>query len=244
MIRFFRTIRQNLIAKGRVPRYITYAIGEIVLVVIGILIALQINTWNQDNQRAKLEKRILIEIDNNLNEDLIDVQDETGSFETILRVDSVLIGHFRARRPFNDSIAAYLHIVAISPHFSPGQNGYKLLESKGIDLVSNDSLRMLISNLYERNYPYYLTYAAERFDMLQFQIHPFWADHFYIEKYEKWPYSKRVAMDYDRLLNDPRLIAAIQTSSFHAAIMLGRSHNLRAQIETVRESIRNFLENT
>jgi hypothetical protein len=47
MIRFFRTIRQNLLAQGRVTRYLTYAIGEIVLVVIGILIAVQINDWNE-----------------------------------------------------------------------------------------------------------------------------------------------------------------------------------------------------
>ncbi|MCZ4410058.1 DUF6090 family protein [Cryomorphaceae bacterium 1068] len=242
MIKFFRTIRQNLLTQGRVTRYATYAIGEIVLVVIGILIALQINTWNQDNQRAKLEKGILIEIDNNLKGDLIDVQDEIASFKTILRVDSVLIEHFRAKRPFNDSIAAYLHIVAISPHLSPGQNGYKLLESKGIDIISNDSLRMMISNLYERNYSYYMTYAAERFDMLRFQIHPYWTDQFFIEKYEKWPYSKRVAINYDELLDDPQLIARLQNSSYQASIMLSKSLHLNRQIETVREGIRDFLE--
>jgi len=47
MIRFFRTIRQSLLAQGRITRYLTYAIGEIVLVVIGILIAVQINDWNE-----------------------------------------------------------------------------------------------------------------------------------------------------------------------------------------------------
>jgi hypothetical protein len=47
MIRFFRTIRQSLLAQGRITRYLSYAIGEITLVMIGILLALQVNTWNE-----------------------------------------------------------------------------------------------------------------------------------------------------------------------------------------------------
>lgn len=48
MIKFFRTIRQNLIMENKTGKYLKYAIGEIVLVVIGILIALSINTWNEN----------------------------------------------------------------------------------------------------------------------------------------------------------------------------------------------------
>ena len=47
MIKFFRTIRKNLISEGKTVNYLKYAIGEIVLVIIGILIALQINNWNE-----------------------------------------------------------------------------------------------------------------------------------------------------------------------------------------------------
>ena len=49
MIKFFRKIRQNLLSEGKTGKYLKYAIGEIILVVIGILIALSINNWN-DNQ--------------------------------------------------------------------------------------------------------------------------------------------------------------------------------------------------
>lgn len=47
MIKFFRKIRQNLITEGKTGKYLKYAVGEVVLVVIGILIALQINNWNE-----------------------------------------------------------------------------------------------------------------------------------------------------------------------------------------------------
>ena len=55
MIKFFRKIRQNLLAEGKTGKYINYAIGEIVLVVIGILIALSINNWNESRKNKLTE---------------------------------------------------------------------------------------------------------------------------------------------------------------------------------------------
>ena len=55
MIKFFRKIRQNLLSEGNTGKYFKYAIGEIILVVIGILIALSINNWNQNRLNKDLE---------------------------------------------------------------------------------------------------------------------------------------------------------------------------------------------
>ena len=71
MIKFFRTIRYNLMETGKTGKYFKYAIGEIVLVVIGILIALQINNWNTNranekqayNQLREVQKEILYNIE-------------------------------------------------------------------------------------------------------------------------------------------------------------------------------------
>jgi hypothetical protein len=51
MVKFFRNIRSRLLAEGKITNYIKYGIGEIVLVVIGILIALQINNWNENKKK-------------------------------------------------------------------------------------------------------------------------------------------------------------------------------------------------
>jgi hypothetical protein len=59
MINFFRRIRQNLLVENKIGAYFKYAIGEIVLVVIGILIALQINNWNEEKQRVGKEYEIM-----------------------------------------------------------------------------------------------------------------------------------------------------------------------------------------
>ena len=59
MIKFFRKIRQNLLSEGKTGKYLKYAIGEIVLVVIGIMIALSINNWNEGRKETiKLKKAI------------------------------------------------------------------------------------------------------------------------------------------------------------------------------------------
>ena len=71
MIKFFRKIRQQLLTENKFSKYLIYAIGEIVLVVIGILIALQINNWNE-NQKTKVKiKNSLVALSNDLVQDTI-----------------------------------------------------------------------------------------------------------------------------------------------------------------------------
>ena len=71
MIKFFRKIRQKLLVENRFNKYLLYASGEIILVVIGILIALQINNWNEKRSTEKHFQKILIEMRKDLETDII-----------------------------------------------------------------------------------------------------------------------------------------------------------------------------
>ena len=66
MIKFFRKIRQNLLSEGETGKYFKYAFGEIILVVIGILIALQINNWNEFTNQIKEEEETLVSLEEEL----------------------------------------------------------------------------------------------------------------------------------------------------------------------------------
>ncbi len=70
MIKFFRKIRYDLMEKNKTGKYLKYAIGEIVLVVIGILIALSINNWSNKVQDEKLSnlyyQELLLDVENDL----------------------------------------------------------------------------------------------------------------------------------------------------------------------------------
>lgn len=241
-MRLFRRIRRKLLDEKDFKTYLFYAISEILLVVIGILIAVQVNTFNNNREIIELEKAILLEIENNLKGDIIEIQDELESFNIILKVDSILIEHFQLKRPFDDSIGAHIHVFELSPHFSPTRSGYNLLESKGIDLISDDSLRIQITDFYERSIPYYFTYAEERFQMVETLITPYLTKHFYLEKHNTWPHRKRVPMHYESLLDDPGLISLFQISSYHASVMLRRSRNLKTEIEVLQKQINTFLD--
>ncbi|MBO3116100.1 hypothetical protein J4050_05040 [Winogradskyella sp. DF17] len=76
MIKFFRHIRESLLMENKTSKYFKYAIGEIVLVVIGILIALQINNWNEKRIERKSEIKYLTNIKLDLKKDLIQLTEQ------------------------------------------------------------------------------------------------------------------------------------------------------------------------
>ena len=93
MIKFFRKIRQNLIMENKTSKYFKYAIGEIILVVIGILIALQINTWNQNRIDKNVEDEVIahlhrdfIENKKTLDEFVVANQEEMNALTTLMSV--------------------------------------------------------------------------------------------------------------------------------------------------------------
>src|SRR5210317_859386 len=78
MIQFFRKIRQNMIKENKASKYMLYAIGEIVLVVIGILIALSINNWNESRIDRKLETAILKQLRSEFKSNLKQLDEKIG----------------------------------------------------------------------------------------------------------------------------------------------------------------------
>ena len=80
MIKFFRKFRQNLLSEGKTGKYLKYAIGEIILVVIGILIALQINNWNEDRKSEAKKQDYYVQLLDDLNNDIVSVQNTIKEF--------------------------------------------------------------------------------------------------------------------------------------------------------------------
>lgn len=71
MLKSFRRIRRKLIDEGNLQRYLIYSIGEILPVMIGILLALQINNWNEESKEKQFEKALLLELKENLQNDIL-----------------------------------------------------------------------------------------------------------------------------------------------------------------------------
>jgi hypothetical protein len=91
MIKFFRKIPQNLLMENKTGKYFKYAIGEIILVVIGILIALQINNWNENNKKNKLNTSYITSLIDDYTKDTIQLNSSINFNKLALQeTDSIM----------------------------------------------------------------------------------------------------------------------------------------------------------
>ncbi len=93
MIKFFRKIRKNLLSENKFSKYLLYAIGEIVLVMIGILLALQVSNWNTERQENEANTQLLQKLDNELKlniDRLVDLKDSKNGYANRIKIsDSI-----------------------------------------------------------------------------------------------------------------------------------------------------------
>jgi hypothetical protein len=144
MINFFRKIRYNLIETGKTGKYLKYAIGEIILVVIGILIALAINNWNEARKLSKQEIVYLDNLRNDINSQ-IQILDIYIDFEDII-IDQTndIIKHFEINDGFKnmDSIFPKIHDLSVRWTFSNANiTLLQMLNSNQINIIQNRQLR-------------------------------------------------------------------------------------------------------
>lgn len=181
MIKFFRKIRKNLLNEGKTTRYFKYAIGEIILVVIGILIALQINNWNEQRKERRVEINILNEIYDNLNVDRTNLQfkiDETNSFKL---ANLKVLEHLENKTPLNDSLHFYYTRLNAYGSFRAVTAGYENLKSKGVDLIQNDLLRSSILQLYDYEYFHFVEDVENAISTFRFNKSAYFNERIYLD---------------------------------------------------------------
>lgn len=150
MINFFRKIRQKLLSENKFGKYLTYAIGEIILVVIGILIALQINNLNQEKINRNYELTMLKEIRDALDKDILNIEGGLKDLEDLKQsVYNLATIRNEPSYPQDSLVYHFTKVrrggIAVVFNYSP----YESIKSTGLDKISNSELRNSISNLYE-----------------------------------------------------------------------------------------------
>ena len=170
MIKFFRHIRQSMINQNRTKKYLLYAIGEIILVVIGILIALQFNNWNTDMQTKEIQIKYLNEIANNLKADLEDVRFNIGFNETRLNASRIVLNSLNHNDTYSDSLDVYYGSLLYTTRSVVNYSAYETLKSKGLEIVTNDNLRKAITKLYSFYYQNVIDFEIQDDHAMQYQI--------------------------------------------------------------------------
>ena len=171
MIKFFTKIRQNLLLKGKTGNYLKYALGEIILVVIGILIALQINNWNESQKMNQWEHRFLTDLKRELKTNLDQLEGINNRHLLVGKscddLKSVLETATVNDKPKIDSLYT---LTLFQSTFFPTTGVYDSGLSAGkIENIRNDQLKYEIMNLYNHYYKR-LVYNGEILDGVIGQI--------------------------------------------------------------------------
>ena len=152
MIRIFRDLRQELVKEKKFSRYLIYAVGEILLVVFGILIALQINTWNQANIEGEKEVKYLNNIKKDLYQQLSVIEEQikheresSNSANRLLKKyfeqSELIIDHSFVRDL--SRLTSRKTFISIDPTYTD------LVSSGNISLISEDEIRLGIIKYYQ-----------------------------------------------------------------------------------------------
>ena len=147
MLKFFRETRQSLLSEGKLSKYLLYAIGEILLVMIGILLALQVNNWNQDLKDIRKEKLILKELNKEfkLNKEQLDtvLYHHNRIAEGLKNVTDIMPITFEDISL--DSLTTDLWKTFKCYTFNPSNGTTNaLINSGSIELIRNEELRHLL----------------------------------------------------------------------------------------------------
>ncbi len=153
MIKLFRAIRQNLLVENRYRRYLLYAIGEIVLVVMGILIALQINNWNEEKKHQK-------ELQVKVQAVLLDMRENDAHIKGILKdlkkqnqaADYIIPIMESELKIIQDSLKFIMDFNSFTttPIFTQRNNTWDFLNTNGMVTELNDpQLVLLLQEFYD-----------------------------------------------------------------------------------------------
>ena len=146
MLKFFRKIRQQLLLENHFSKYMFYAAGEILLVMIGILLALQINNWNEARKDAIKEKKVLVSLleDFKYSQTRLKISLETYPKE-VRRLEAALnyIGKSSAElsEVMRDSIRSTGYRATAIAEGSI----QSVLSTDKLELINNDSLKNLLT---------------------------------------------------------------------------------------------------
>ncbi len=150
MIKFFRNIRQTLLMENKTSKYLTYAFGEIVLVVVGILIALQINAWYDASKKEKLKQVYTSNLISDLTKDTIQLNARVKLNEYQLRhLDSVLtfIQHPNTTAEDIKQLGKNDGLAGLRTINTYNDNTFNILKSTGNIALFNDTIIQTIMEL-------------------------------------------------------------------------------------------------
>lgn len=209
MIKFFRKIRKKLLQEGKTTNYLKYAIGEILLVMVGILLALQVNNWNENQADKRIEKTMMNNINTEFKNNLHKLKASTIQYKETEKSIRLLMSYMQfSQDALTQTNIDSLIAKAIDVYdYSPTQNSLtEILASGNLKLITKDSLKTMLlewsaefneieeawQTLDDFNQNMVLPYLTKNASMRN------------IDKYSlmKWKEKSKFKVNYENIFND------------------------------------------
>jgi len=239
MIKVFRHIRKRLLREGKTGRYLKYAIGEIVLVVIGILIALSINNWNEWRKDRKIEKGILLEFRDNLERNIALIDIASAEIIEINQTTKTIIEHIEKKKTYPDTLIHHFEELGRSGSYllKLNTNGYESLKNIGFEILSSKVIKNEILSLFETSYPSY-TKQTEIVNAIWENNPMWWHDYFYLRPTE----SGLIPLNFNSLAEDKMFMTIVRTLESGRFLVLERMELCKRDTKRVLQLIKDELK--
>ncbi|MFV1885164.1 MAG: DUF6090 family protein [Balneola sp.] len=237
MLRFFRNIRQKLIEQENVRKYLLYAIGEIFLVVIGILIALQVNNWNQEKKEKRSEIQLLTEVVGNMETDLKNLDLKINETKRFLKSNEAVLNHLKTGGELTDSLRYHYAWLYGHGNFQPSLIAFENLKSIGIDIIKNDDVRVAISELYGFKYYFFVEDRREVVSSIQETL----SNELLAHRRIITSYLEAEPINFTSLRKDVEFQNAINTYIFVLKWTINRYQEGQKEIELVKDMVNDYL---
>lgn len=216
-----------------------YSIGELFLIVSGILIALALNQWNERRKLFDRETDMLKELKVSLENDMEDILINKRMHEESYKSAILLLDHLNSGKSYKDTLNPHFGKVIGSTIFLTDDAAYNNLQDKGRQLISNDSIRTNLSTLYAHDYKYIVALEDKDSQNLLLHLKPYYAQHF--KNFSLFKTAEPIS--YDQLIEDPLYISHLEWIRDTRSYSVFKYRTIKNKVEYILEMLDQELEN-
>lgn len=234
MIKLFHQLRHQSVKNGSFKSYLPYIIGEIVLVVAGILIALSINNWNEEKKERTLEVKLLQELKEDIEQNRSDFQFNIELREQSIRSINMIIAAIQQKSAYHDSLDYHFGNMANTSIMSLNTASFEAIKSAGLTCISNDALRKSITNFYEVSTSY-LNKIEREYEAQQ--LTPRWTDYLLGHFHNTDMGESSTPNDYPGIIKDPMFRELLHMTHYYQEMIKDNYEVMDYQASTIYSMI-------
>ncbi len=173
-----------------------YALGELLLIFLGITMAIWFNNWNETQKSEEIEVKSMREIKSAIQQDLRDINENILGFTSRVTLYEQIIQHIEEDLPMNEGLQKKLPYLQGITTFLSNTGPYETLKSRGLETINNDDLRLKISLYYDFEYEKIQTNERQHYEHAINYLKPMVMKHFDLSNYSLEP------LNYEQLFNN------------------------------------------